>query len=109
MAEKYPHDELVRAWLDGRKVQYLDTSGHVLGGIWVDIEGPDVAEKMPHFYRHGTRYRIKPVTLRYRVAMMKGGNGGLFNRSASCLADEREIERDEKFVRWITYWIEVVV
>lgn len=104
MAEKYPHDELVRAWLDGKTIQFRERDD-----IWLDMDGPDVATKMPHFYRHGTQYRIKPVTIRYRVAMMKVGNGGLFNRSASCLTDEREIERDEKFVRWITDWIEVVV
>lgn len=109
MVEKYPHDELVRAWLDGKTIQYLDQSGHVLGGVWIDIDGPDKADKVPHLYRCGTRYRIKPVVLRYRVALPRRDDGGYFTDSVSSLEGERTMSSDSLFVRWLTDWTEVVV
>jgi hypothetical protein len=111
MVEKYPHDALVRAWLDGKTIQYLDQSGHVLGGVWVDIEGPGEASKVPHLYRSGTEYRIKPVTVRYRVALMAhlDPRDGVFTTTADNLQEERELSKQHDFVRWLTDWTEVVV
>jgi hypothetical protein len=57
----YPHDTLIRAWLDGKTLQYLD------GEVWVDCEHVTVASKVPHCYRDGTEYRIRPRIVRYRV------------------------------------------
>jgi hypothetical protein len=107
MAERYPHDALVRAWLDGKTIQYLDQSGHVLGGVWVDIEGPGEASKVPHLYRSGTEYRIKPVTVRYRLALMD--SGGLYVSAITSLSEEHGFSRSKYFVRWLSDWTEVVV
>ncbi len=102
MIEKYPHDELVRAWLDGKTLQYLDVD------VWIDIPNVNVADKLPHLYRKQGCYRIKPVTILYRVALMAGGNGGHYTESAWSLDVQVRIERNDKFVRWLTDWTEVL-
>lgn len=100
--EKYPHDALVRAWLDGKTLQYLD------GDVWIDIAGRDTADKMPHLYRTGTDYRVKPVTVRYRVALMAHLDG-MFTMNAGSLQEEREMSKHSDFIRWLTDWAEVQV
>ena len=105
MAEKYPHDALVRAWLDGRTIQWFDDAT----SIWIDIDGPDKADKLPHLYRKQDCYRIKPVVLRYRVALLRRDDGGYFTDSVSSLEGERTMSSDSLFVRWLTDWTEVVV
>ncbi len=107
MAEKYPHDALVRAWLDGKTIQYLE---YIEGrNVWLDIDGPGVATKMPHFYSDFEHYRIKPVVVRYRVALLRRDDGGCFTESVSSPEGERTMSSDSLFVRWITDWTEVVV
>ena len=90
----YPHDAIVRQWLNGVPVQYLKD------GIWINLPAPDAADKMPHFYR-STVYRVKPRAIRFRVADL--GHAG---RPAAAF-DEREaftIENSPGFVRWLTDW-----
>ena len=102
MSEKYPHGALVRAWLDGKTLQYLD------GEVWVDIPNADVADKLPHLYRSSTGYRIKPVTVRYRVALLARDNGEHYTLSVDSLQQERELSDRNYFVRWLTDWTEVL-
>lgn len=97
----YPHEELVKAWLAGKKIQFKDP----VKDIWLDIEDPDDADKMPHFYRHGTEYRIKPTFVRYRVGMVLNGN--LIVANSMSAAKNAESSRD--FVRWISDWHETQV
>lgn len=101
MSNNYPHDALVRAWLDGKAVQFFDSAK----SLWIDMDRAHRADKMPHFYREGTDYRIKPETVRYRVALMD-------NRStltADNLQEERTLFAQPSFVRWLTDWIEAPV
>ena len=59
----HPHDPLIRAWLDGQPVQYLQ------GEVWIDIEPPAAVSKTPHFYPDCS-YRLKPIQLRYRLGLL---------------------------------------
>ncbi len=106
MAEKYPHDALVRAWLDGKTIQYLE---HIEGrNVWLDMDGPGVATKMPHFYSAFEHYRIKPVVYRHRVALM--GSGRItYQLLAKSPAEADSFAKSKDFVRWLTDWAEVVV
>ena len=93
----YPHDTIVRQWLNGVPVQYLK------GGIWINLPAPDAADKMPHFYPSGA-YRVKPRAIRYRLADLGHGT-----RPAVAF-DEREaftIENGSTFLRWLTDWQEI--
>ncbi len=109
MAEKYPHDALVRAWLDGKTIQYLE---HIEGrNVWLDMDGPGVATKMPHFYPNFEHYRVKPAVIRYRVALVthKGMHEPTFTLIANNLEDEHRMLKAYSLVRWLTDWTEVVV
>lgn len=99
----YPHDKILRAWLDGKAIQYLPTGT----GVWLDIEGCDVATKTPHLYTDGrAEYRIKPVVVRYRVALFVVGDQW-WTMTADTLVGERVLSEKASFTRWITDWIEV--
>ena len=102
MSEKYPHDELVRAWLDGKTLQYLD------GDVWIDIPNANVADKLPHLYRSSTGYRIKPVMVRYRVALLAQSNGEHCPAAVDSLQEEHRLQGRPGFVRWLTDWTEVL-
>ena len=98
---QHPHDQLIRAWLDGRAVQYYDADR---GGIWIDLEPPHMCSKLPHFYAHG-QYRLKPVILRFRVGL----NTSLEPFAVRSVMAEHAAERAEWFDRWIGDWQEVVL
>lgn len=92
----YPHDKLVRAWLDGKPVQYLNDTG-----VWVTMGSPASAKKMPHFYAR-MQYRLAPVEIRVRHALV----GGLVHMAQS-LADEKRISSLPDFNRWLDDWVEL--
>lgn len=94
----YPHDSLIRAWLDGKTLQYLDN------GVWIDCEHVSVATKTPHCYRDGTAYRIKPRLLRYRVYMIP--STGQFKVATSL---QEETVANKVGAQWIGEWCEAVV
>lgn len=65
MTNKYKHDAIVRAWLDGKTVQTLS------GQDWQDIAPtPTTANVMPYFSADRV-YRIKP-TPRFRLIYING-------------------------------------
>ncbi len=51
---KHKHSDLIHAWADGAKIQYLD-----IGDVWVDTE-------KPHWFENDI-YRIKPKDLVFEV------------------------------------------
>ena len=109
MADKHPHDALIRDWLDGRVIQYRPAGST---DLWRDMDAPDKVSKLPHFYSNGpTEYRRKPVTVRYRVALM---NPLKIGQRQHCFAVET-VEAEtltathKGFVRWLTDWTEVEV
>lgn len=106
---KHPHDALIRDWLDGHVIQYRPTGSD---DPWLEMASAASARKMPHFYTDGTtEYRRKPVTVRYRVALM---NPLKIGQRQHCFAVET-VEAEtltathKGFVRWLTDWTEVEV
>lgn len=94
----YRHDQWVRAWLDGKRIQYSD------GDAWIDLLPPEAANKMPHFYV--TReYRFAPRTIRMRHALMKDGSIVLVTN----LLEEAKLASDRNIDMWIDDWNEVVL
>lgn len=95
----YPHAHILRAWLDGSSIQYRPAGTEV----WIDIDPASTATKTPHLYTDGrAEYRVKPVTVRYRVALMRRGV-----LVTSTLLGERSLSENAEFVRWLTDWTEV--
>lgn len=95
----YPHDKLVRAWLKGIRVQYR------VDGQWRTMDGPDVADKMPHFYRD-EEYRLEPRTIRVRHAFLVI-NGVDRIVTAMTLQEEKEVSSNTGFVKWLDDWTEI--
>lgn len=107
-AGRHPHDALIRAWLDGQVVQYLSVDALVCDvpvGIWVDIEPASTVDKLPHFYRAGTEYRLKPVVVRVRNALMRDGRRS-WVVACNTLEEERMTGQHQSFARWLDEWKE---
>jgi hypothetical protein len=94
----HKHDTLIRAWLDGKTVQFK------LDGVWADLSAPEAVEKCPHFYPD-SEYRLKPVTVRYRVWVDKLGAPHI----ASTLMQSDTVEKLPTFGRWLHEWTEAVL
>jgi hypothetical protein len=86
--------------LDGKAVQYRGS----ITGEWYNTKTAAEAGymSMPQF-RASCEYRIKPETIKYRVAMMNGYPSIVYPKSYSI------IELDFRFVRWVGPEQEVVV
>ena len=91
----YKHDALIRAWLSGTPIEYMQN------GQWQPLPSPDEASKLPHFYPE-CRYREKPFTVRFRIARID--DKAVLVQS---LLDERLAERCAGFRGWLTEWAEV--
>lgn len=98
---RHPHDALIRAWLDGQVVQY----NCLESGIWLDIEPASTVDKLPHFYRAGTEYRLKPVVVRVRNALMRDGRRS-WVVACNTLEEERMTGQHPSFARWLDEWRE---
>ena len=94
---KHPHDPLIRAWLDGKTVQYRAETG-----VWVDLSGPDEVHKSPHWYAD-SEYRLKPVTVRYRLWLAHDDRAHL----STSLAQADVAEKLPSFRTWLTDWTAV--
>lgn len=92
---KHIHDEVIRAWLDGKTVQiHYDNNWH---DIPSDIQ-------LPNFHTT-TKYRIKPEAKKYRVALMMYGptlRMAWYHKDAVTEC----VENDSSFVRWLSDWID---
>jgi hypothetical protein len=95
----HPHDEVIRAWLDGKTVQSLDVAG------WYDVS-PAPNSVTFHAVR---QYRIKPapVVFRYRIGLLKLSVDGVPQQIFVKTCDgEKNIENSKGFKRWITPWLQ---
>ena len=95
---KHKYADVIKAAADGATVQYLHKVPRT--GIWVDW----VAPEFPPFTEH-YEWRIKPETLRYRVALFQGE---VINAITSA-NDAEEVETYPHFVRWLHDWQEVEI
>lgn len=92
MATPRKHAALIKAWADGAEIQHAGPADK-----WIDNPNPA--------WDINAVYRIKPEALRYRVALMRRGNGPRYTTTADQMLNEKEIESFSDFVRWLTDWI----
>ena len=103
---KYPnpphkHAELIKAWADGCTMQCLqECGGHSYGTcptpFWEDVDSPTWDLKY--------KYRIKPITKKYRVVLHVDGPHVARND-----VQRDNLEKSKHFIRWLTDWIEYEV
>lgn len=95
MNKPHKHAALIKQWADGAIIQHYDNNAEAWYNVafnnpsWNDI----------------VQYRVKPVTRKYRVALMERG-GPHASRDE---VDAAMLEKHPYFVRWLTDWIEYEV
>jgi hypothetical protein len=90
----------LQAIVEGKTVQikYVGSSSFI-----------DYRHDLPGVPTEGAEWRIKPATIKYRVALWKDGNGNFDTISLGSEKAAQIFEMRGLFVRWITGWIEVEV
>jgi hypothetical protein len=93
---KHPHDEVIRAWLDGKQCQ-------VHGGCeWLNLEPVSQMAQEGRFptFSRAIPYKIKPATIRYRVALWRAGG----DKPDVCVCQGNSISTAPThpyFIRWL--------
>lgn len=106
---KHPHDAVIRAYLDGKKIQNRNPLHCGPQVRWQDVTITP-AQGIPSFSKDW-EYRIKPDPLKYRVALMLR-IGQPYTRIIDNTTNsprEATIESLSGFDKWLTDWIEVEV
>lgn len=99
MATPHKWKDVIVAWSDGEAIQYkapCDTK-------WSPYSGSFAVT--PDFSNAKLEWRIKPVTVKYRLAMVEHNNLVLVRTESS----EKDVQNSWGFVKWITDWLEVEV
>lgn len=107
--QRHVHADIIRAWLDGKKIQIYDEDNI----LWCDYD-PVMADGTFKFYPLDA-YRIKPDTVQYRRYIYRNsscpsqmGVGAVTRHSPH--QSVNEMEKNSYFVRWIdTDWQEVEI
>lgn len=91
MKTKHKHAKEIKAWADGATIQYED----VCDGQWYNVPFPEWGTL--------TRYRIKPETVKYRVALFKGfaGHPPYPILSIDGVHDPLCVTSHSSFIRWL--------
>lgn len=93
MNQRHKHADVIIAWAEGKDVQVWDKNNE----RWCDMVLAD-----PDFM--ADKYRIKPPTKKYRVALFN--NGSIYTSTADIQEDVDFFEAAHGFIRWLTDWIE---
>ena len=91
---KHKHCDLIKAWADGAEIQYKEMFMPTWSDTWDNKPG----------WCEDTEYRIKPKTIKYRVALFTDNS-----LAVSSEADAKYWEENHWFKRWVTDWQEVEV
>jgi len=95
MKQRHKHADVIIAWAEGKDVQIWNS----INKRWVDLVLAD-----PNF--RADKYRIKPITEKYRVALLLNDDNEPYTVSLNSQDYADIIEQRTNFVRWLTDWIE---
>ena len=95
MKQRHKHADVIIAWAEGKDVQIWNS----INKRWVDLVLAD-----PNF--RADKYRIKPITEKYRVALLLNDDNEPYTVSLNSQDYADIIEQRTDFVRWLTDWIE---
>lgn len=98
MGTPHKHADLIKAWADGVEIQ-----GRYKEDPWFTY----TTEITPE-WKNNIEYRIKPKTIKYRVALF---NGKTVPYTLTCHSEPGAYEAEQLaiFNRWLGDWIEVEV
>ena len=95
MKQRHKHADVIIAWAEGKDVQIWNS----INKRWVDLVLAD-----PNF--RADKYRIKPITEKYRVALLLNDDNEPYTVSLNSQDYADIIEQRTNFVRWLTDWVE---
>ena len=95
MKQRHKHADVIIAWAEGKDVQVWDS----INKRWVDLVLAN-----PNF--RADKYRIKPITEKYRVALLLNDDNEPYTVSLNSQDYADIIEQRTDFVRWLTDWVE---
>ena len=95
MKQRHKHADVIIAWAEGKDVQIWNS----INKRWVDLVLAN-----PNF--RADKYRIKPITEKYRVALLLNDDNEPYTVSLNNQDYADIIEQRTDFVRWLTDWIE---
>jgi len=105
MKEKHRYHKEIIAWANGETLQLKHINRPE--NSWVDLE--EAFEMTPPFNNPSYSWRIKPKTLKCRLAYMKSHDGSLYIDVQNSTSN-RIIEKENNFVGWIDEnWLEFTV
>jgi hypothetical protein len=93
----HKHSELIKKWADDDSIVI---QSKMPDGAWVDSSYP--------CWNKTTEYRIKPETIRYRVALMYVGTCN-YAQSVNDESEAAMLYTGKNFIKWLTDWIEVEI
>ena len=91
MHTPHKHAEVIKLWADGAQIQYKDAGMDT----WRDMQ----PYSWPGWFSV-TQYRVKPETIRYRVALLGGGRITPVTTDTFAIV----VQNSPRFKRWLTEW-----
>lgn len=98
MNNPHKHCEVIKAWADGAEIQVKDPH--------TDKWSP--LTERPYWYED-MQYRVKPKTIRYRVALLNKANNEFGTTTVNAPHEEQCVQGWGDFAYWLTDWIKVEV
>lgn len=108
MNKPHKYCEVIKAWADGGEIQFSPPNLDE----WTDFPR-DSNKQTPNFHIE-FKWRIKPITLRYQVALMHEKKP-IDNYYVDIVTKQETndncilTEKSPDFVKWLTNWVEVEV
>lgn len=96
--------EVIKAWLDGKHVQFRQTPPLAPTDLWLDFDD----QHLSYFDNPAFEWRVKPI-YKYRVASFSSGARGFitkYARTVSTTETHKDAEESHNFVEWLTDWVE---
>lgn len=107
MNTPHKYAEAIKAWADGREIQYQYIEKLKGDDSWLTLPPKDNPDFSPNIYK----FRIKPETLRYRVALLHGHPDAEVPYYLRIATDEKEQKQilmlSGIFVKWLTEWVTI--
>ena len=96
----HPYAQALHALIDGEEVQVREMRPLA---PWQTVDRSAHMLLNPACYE----WRLKPATLRCRVALMRSSQGRLYSMIATTSGEAGDYEAGSDFIRWLVDWQEV--
>lgn len=87
---------IIQAFAEGKTIQRKSK----VNDAWGDIVGQ-------HSFLNDYEYRIKPKTVKFRLALLKATHSKKLYTYSADECTEKDVEKSLQFIRWLGDWQEV--